>query len=53
MKETAADVEVTGDVPGKGAKPSLVLFFIYVAILALAAVSEVFSLGWFDYPVFK
>lgn len=31
----------------------LIIFIGYVIILALAAVSEVFDLGWFDHPVFK
>ena len=31
----------------------LVVFMAYVVVLALAAASEVFDLGWFDYPVFK
>ena len=29
------------------------LFAIYVVVLAAAAVSEVFELGWFDHPLFK
>ena len=36
-----------------GAKAGLVVFAFYVFVLALAAISEVFKLGWFDYPVFK
>lgn len=31
----------------------LALFVLYVIVLALAAVSELFNLGWFDNPVFK
>ncbi len=39
--------------PGRSATVGLVVFSIYVAVLALAAVSEVFDLGWFDHPLFK
>ncbi len=35
--------------PGLG----LVLFGLYALGLALAALSEVFGWGWFDYPFFK
>ena len=31
----------------------LTLFILYVIVLALAAASELFNLGWFDNPVFK
>ena len=31
----------------------LVVFIAYVVVLALAAVSELFDLGWFDHPIFK
>ena len=31
----------------------LTLFILYVIVLALAAVSELFDLGWFNNPVFK
>ncbi len=39
--------------PGRSATVGLVVFAIYVAVLTLAAVSEVFDLGWFDHPLFK
>ena len=47
---------MTGETDSKpDGKPGigLVVFILYVAVLALAAVSEVFELGWFDFPVFK
>ena len=39
--------------PGRSAVAGLAIFAIYVIVLALAAVSEVFDLGWFDHPLFK
>jgi hypothetical protein len=47
---------MTGTSEGKNngkAGIGLVVFGVYVALLALAAVSEVFGFGWFDFPVFK
>ena len=38
---------------GKGTLAGLIVFFVYVLVLAAAAVSEVFDLGWFDHPIFK
>jgi len=37
----------------KAGRFGLALFILYVIVLALAAVSELFNLGWFDNPVFK
>ena len=34
-------------------KIALTIFFTYVVVLALAAVSELFNLDWFNHPVFK
>jgi len=31
----------------------LAVFIFYVVILTLAALSELFELGWFDHPLFK
>jgi|GEM_PF-2156757 hypothetical protein len=31
----------------------LIIFILYVVVLALAAISELFDLGWFDHPIFK
>ncbi len=38
---------------GRSAAVGLIVFAIYVIVLALAAVSEFFNLGWFNHPVFK
>jgi hypothetical protein len=38
---------------GREALAGLAVFFLYVLVLAAAAVSEVFGLGWFDHPIFK
>lgn len=32
---------------------ALAALALYVIVLALAAISEVFDLGWFDNPIFK
>jgi len=37
----------------KGATLGLAVFAVYVVVLALAAVSELFGLGWFNHPLFK
>ena len=39
--------------PGAKSGIGLTVFVLYVAVLASAAMSEVFELGWFDFPVFK
>lgn len=31
----------------------LALFAVYAVVLVLATVSELYNLGWFDYPIFK
>jgi len=41
------------NVSGRKAWVALAVFFAYVVVLALAAMSELFDLGWFDHPVFK
>jgi hypothetical protein len=38
---------------GRKATVGLAVFIVYVAVLALAALSELFELGWFDHPLFK
>jgi hypothetical protein len=38
---------------GRGAAIGLAVFALYVVLLALAAISEVFELGWFNHPLFK
>ncbi|MFH1070359.1 MAG: hypothetical protein V1794_12140 [Candidatus Glassbacteria bacterium] len=38
---------------GRTGRIGLAALAIYVIVLALAAVSEVFDLGWFDNPFFK
>ncbi|MFC1544661.1 hypothetical protein ACFL4X_00700 [Gemmatimonadota bacterium] len=38
---------------GRGAAIGLAIFALYVVVLALAAISEIFNFGWFDFPVFK
>jgi len=42
-----------GGLSSRGALAALVLFFVYVLVLALAALSELFDLGWFNHPIFK
>ncbi|MBN2289291.1 MAG: hypothetical protein JXQ83_08155 [Candidatus Glassbacteria bacterium] len=37
----------------RGRVAALAVFFAYVAVLALAAVSELFDFGWFNHPIFK
>jgi len=48
-------MEKTGEnVSGsRAAGIGLIVFILYVVVLALAAVSELFDLGWFDQPIFK
>ena len=41
------------DLSSRSAVVALAVFFAYLVVLALAAVSELFQLGWFDHPVFK
>ncbi len=38
---------------GRKATAGLAVFIVYVAVLAMAALSEFFELGWFDHPLFK
>lgn len=45
--------ERTDSSTGRLATVGLIVFAIYVIVLALAAVSEFFNLGWFNHPVFK
>jgi hypothetical protein len=45
--------ERTDSLTGRSAAVGLIVFAIYVIVLALAAVSEFFNLGWFNHPVFK
>lgn len=40
-------------VSGRRVWVALAVFFTYVVVLALAAVSELFDLGWFNHPIFK
>jgi hypothetical protein len=37
----------------RAAGVGLIVFILYVVVLALAAISELFDLGWFDHPIFK
>jgi len=37
----------------RAAGVGLIIFILYVVVLALAAISELFDLGWFDHPIFK
>jgi len=37
----------------RAAQAGLIFFTLYVIILAAAAISELFDLGWFDHPIFK
>ena len=42
-----------GGLSSRGAIAALVVFFVYVVVLAMAALSELFDLGWFNHPIFK
>ena len=48
MSETGENVSRS-----RAAGVGLIIFVIYVAVLALAAINELFDLGWFDHPIFK
>ena len=37
----------------RAASLGLIIFILYIVVLALAAISELFDLGWFDHPIFK
>ncbi len=48
MTETGENISSS-----RAAGVGLIVFILYVAVLALAAISELFDLGWFDHPIFK